>query len=89
MLISVIYLVASGTSLLDADPMLWFTMMLIPTGPTAMKLTALADVSGSNENEKMSIAKVLSVAYAVSPLICCDRNVLKVSSIIPHNVASR
>ncbi|KAL9101092.1 MAG: hypothetical protein Q9163_003607 [Psora crenata] len=68
--ISIIYIVASRTALLDSDPMLWFTMMLMPTGPTAVKLTALADVSGSNESEKMSVAKFLSITYAVSPLIC-------------------
>ena len=68
--ISVIYLLASKTKVLDDDPMLWFTMMLIPTGPSAMKLTALADVSGSSEREKMSIAKFLSITYALSPLIC-------------------
>ena len=68
--ISLIYLLASKTSLLDEDPMLWFTMMIMPTGPTAMKLTALADVSGSGEAEKMSIAKFLSITYVLSPLIC-------------------
>ena len=26
--------------------MLWFAMMLMPTGPPAMKLTALAEVTG-------------------------------------------
>ena len=59
--IVVIYLLASRTTVLDNDPMLWFAMMLMPTGPPAMKLTALADVSGSSEEEKMSIAKFLSV----------------------------
>ena len=68
--ISIIYLFASRTNVLDADPILWFTMMLMPTGPSAMKLTALADVSGSSESEKMSIAKFLSITYALSPLIC-------------------
>jgi hypothetical protein len=50
--------------------MLWFVMMLMPTGPPATKLVALADVSGTDEDEKMSIAKVLALSYAVSPLIC-------------------
>lgn len=59
--IAFIYGLASRTTVLDADPILWFAMMLMPTGPPAMKLTALADVSGSNENEKMSIAKFLCV----------------------------
>ena len=65
--IAVIYLFASHTSLLDNDPILWFAMMLMPTGPPAMKLTALADVSGSNEQEKMSIAKFLCVS--ISPTL--------------------
>ena len=60
--IAVIYGLASRTGVLDADPILWFVMMLMPTGPPAMKLTALADVSGSNESEKMSIAKFLCVS---------------------------
>ena len=60
--IAFIYILASRTNVLDNDPMLWFAMMLMPTGPPAMKLTALADVSGSSEEEKMSIAKFLSVS---------------------------
>lgn len=68
--ISLIYLVASRTSWLSQDPMLWFTMMLMPTGPPALKLTALAEVDGSSEDEKLSIAKFLCIAYTVSPLIC-------------------
>ena len=60
--IAVIYGLASKTNVLSQDPMLWFTMMLMPTGPPAMKLTALADVSGSSEGEKMSIAKFLTVS---------------------------
>ncbi len=64
--IAFIYLIASHTNVLDDDPMLWFAMMLMPTGPPAMKLTALADVSGSSEEEKMSIAKFLSVSNRLS-----------------------
>ena len=41
--------------------MLWFTMMLMPVGPTALKLMALADVSRTEANEKMVIAKFLAV----------------------------
>lgn len=43
--------------------------MMIPTGPTATKLVALADVSKASEEERMAIAKFLTIAYAVSPLI--------------------
>lgn len=56
--------------MLDDDPILWFVMMLMPTGPPATKLTALADVSGTDEDEKMSIAKFVTISYAVSPIIC-------------------
>ena len=68
--IAMIYLVASRTGWLSQDPILLFCMMLMPTGPSAMKLTALADVSGSSESEKMSVAKFLCLTYALSPLIC-------------------
>jgi hypothetical protein len=68
--IGAVYLVADRTNLLDRDPILWFVMMLMPTGPPATKLVALADVSGADEAEKMSIAKFLTISYAISPLIC-------------------
>lgn len=64
--ISVIYAVAAKTNWLSQDPMLWFCLMLMPTGPPAMKLTALADVNGSKESEKMAIAKFITVCL---PLI--------------------
>ena len=41
--------------------------MLMPTGPPAMKLTALADVSTNNEVEKLSIAKFLTVGSLFLP----------------------
>jgi nitrate reductase NapE component len=68
--ISIIYALATKTGLLSSDPMLWFAMMLMPTGPPAMILTALSDVSGSPETEKMAIAKFLTASYAITPLIC-------------------
>ena len=67
--ISVIWLLATKTQVLDQDPILWFTMMLMPTGPPAMKLIAMADVNGADESEKMSIAKLLTLSYALSPLL--------------------
>ncbi|KAF2771004.1 hypothetical protein EJ03DRAFT_373315 [Teratosphaeria nubilosa] len=68
--ISVVYALASRTGVFDDDPILWFAMMLMPVGPPAMKLTALADVSGADEEQKMGIAKFLTISYAISPLIC-------------------
>lgn len=66
---AVIYGLAVKTNVLTKDPILWFALMLMPTGPPALKLTALADVNGSDEAEKMSIAKFLTISYAISPLI--------------------
>lgn len=60
--IPLVWAMATRTSWLADDPILWFAMMLMPTGPPAMKLTALADVNGSDEREKMSIAKFLTVS---------------------------
>ena len=60
--IPLIWLVATRTTWLSKDPILWFAMMLMPTGPPAMKLTALADVSGADGKQKMSIAKFLTVS---------------------------
>ncbi|KAK1673987.1 membrane transporter [Colletotrichum godetiae] len=59
--IGVIYLLASRTELLTKDALLWFCLMLMPTGPPAMKLSALADVDGSEDSLKMLIAKFLTV----------------------------
>ncbi|KAI9844390.1 MAG: hypothetical protein M1837_005591 [Sclerophora amabilis] len=68
--IPLIWALAAKTNLLGQDPMLWFTMMMMPTGPPAILLTALADVKGCDEREKMAIAKFLTIAYVISPLIC-------------------
>ncbi|EMD01028.1 hypothetical protein BAUCODRAFT_192652 [Baudoinia panamericana UAMH 10762] len=68
--IPVIYLLVVKTKLLSNDPILWFAMMLMPVGPPALKLTALADVNGSDDDTKMSVAKFLTISYAISPLIC-------------------
>jgi len=67
--IACIYLVASKTDWLGNDPMLWFTMMLMPTGPPASKLMTLVQVSGAGPEELASISKLQMVAYIVSPLL--------------------
>ncbi|CAN9296482.1 unnamed protein product [Alternaria alternata] len=68
--IPLIWVVASKTKLLDADPMLWFSMMLMPTGPPAMILVALTDVTDAAESMKMTVAKFLTISYAITPMIC-------------------
>ena len=68
--IAFISLLATKAKLLSDDPILWFTMMLMPTGPSAMTLIAMAEVSGAGEEEKMAVSKLLAISYAASPLIC-------------------
>ncbi|KAL5456448.1 hypothetical protein PMIN06_003947 [Paraphaeosphaeria minitans] len=68
--IPLIYALATRTAVLSTDPMLWFAMMLMSSGPSAMILVALTDVTGSPEEEKMVIAKFLTISYAITPLIC-------------------
>lgn len=60
--ISFIWALAVYTNILPHDPMLWFAMMLMPVGPTAMKLVALADVTRTDAKQKMVIAKFLAVS---------------------------
>lgn len=61
MSIAIISTLVAKTDLLGDDPLLWFTMMLMPTGPSAMKLTALAEATHAEDEEKMAITKFLSV----------------------------
>ncbi|KAL9593312.1 MAG: hypothetical protein Q9179_005958, partial [Wetmoreana sp. 5 TL-2023] len=57
--ISVIYLLAIRTNVLPYDPILFFAMMMMPTGPPAMAISSLADTNDSTDEEKMAISKFL------------------------------
>ena len=75
--ISVIYMIAGRTNILPQDPVLWFSMMMMPTGPPAMAISSLADCNDSDEEEKMSISKFLIVSHGfeglpISHEICAD-----------------
>jgi predicted permease len=59
--IATIYGLAKHTNIVGTDPMLWFTLMLMPTGPPAMKLTALLQVSDASEEDESKVAKLLTV----------------------------
>jgi len=48
---------------------LWFSMMIMPSGPPAMSLIPMADVSGKDEAVKMTVAKLLTGMYALSPVL--------------------
>lgn len=70
--IGVIYALAKNEGrggLLGDDPMLWFAMMLMPTGPPAMKLITMVQVSDAGPEDERRIAKILTISYIVSPLL--------------------
>ncbi|KAK4112671.1 hypothetical protein N656DRAFT_797868 [Canariomyces notabilis] len=69
MSIGVIYLLASKTSLLGSDPMLWFTLMMMPTGPPAMKLITLVQVADGTKDDEVHISKLLTISYIISPIL--------------------
>jgi hypothetical protein len=50
------------TNLLRDDPMLWFSMMVMPSGPPALIISGLAELGKVSETEKMAISKVLAVS---------------------------
>lgn len=55
--------------ILGEDPMLWFAMMLMPTGPPAMKLITMVQVSGAGVKDEQRMAKILTISYIVSPIL--------------------
>ena len=66
MSIPLIWSLAKYTTVLNNDPALWFSMMLMPVGPPAMKLLALADVNDVEEEIGMSIARLLTVGFSIA-----------------------
>lgn len=61
-------MLVTQTDVLGQDRVLWFTMMLMPAGPPAMKLVAMAEVDDADEDDKMSIARVLMVKHLLIKL---------------------
>ncbi|KAL4773458.1 auxin efflux carrier [Aspergillus nidulans var. acristatus] len=59
--ISIIYGLAKKTTLLRSDPILWFSMMLMPAGPPALVIQGLAELAKASDTQKMTIAKTLTV----------------------------
>lgn len=60
--VPLIWALASYSPVLSNDPILWFAMMMMPAGPPAMRLLAIADVNQAEEAVKMSIARFLTVS---------------------------
>lgn len=67
--IGMVYALAAKTDLLGTDPMLWFTLMLMPTGPPAMKLITMIQVSDASDEDEFRVAKLLTISYMISPLL--------------------
>ncbi|KAK4644221.1 hypothetical protein QC761_302890 [Podospora bellae-mahoneyi] len=70
MSIGTIWLLARKTDWVGSDPILWFTMMLMPAGPSAQKLISLVQVTeGVGGEEEGAIARLLTISYIISPLL--------------------
>lgn len=69
--IATIYGLAKHTNVLGDDPMLWFTMALMPTGPSAMKLITMIQVSYGSAEEEHKIAKLLTVSRCLMASVRC------------------
>ncbi|KAL8712306.1 MAG: hypothetical protein Q9220_003457 [cf. Caloplaca sp. 1 TL-2023] len=65
--ISVIYFLAVRTSVLPYDPILFFTMMLMPTGPSAMAISSVSECNDASDDDKMAISKFLIVSHTPTP----------------------
>lgn len=63
--ISLVYVFAAKTSLLGDDPILWFSMMLMPTGPPSLVISGLAELANVSEEEKLTVVKALTVRARV------------------------
>lgn len=61
---SIVYLLLSRTSLLDPDPALWFALIIAATGPPAIRIAALLDLSGLGNGPQQAIARLLAVSWS-------------------------
>ncbi|KAK4121573.1 hypothetical protein N657DRAFT_577490 [Parathielavia appendiculata] len=69
MSISVIYMLATKTSLLSFDPILWFCLAIMPCGPSAMKLLTMVQVAEGSQDSEKHISRLLTISYLISPLL--------------------
>ena len=60
------YGLAKKTNIVLTDPILWFSLMLMPAGPPALVISGLAELAQISELEKMAIAKSLTVSDETS-----------------------
>ncbi|KAK3306383.1 auxin efflux carrier [Chaetomium strumarium] len=64
-----IYVLATRTSLLGSDPVLWFCLMVMPAGPSAMKLITLVQVAEGSKDDESHIVRLLTISYIISPVL--------------------
>ncbi|KAK4238761.1 auxin efflux carrier [Achaetomium macrosporum] len=67
--IGVIYMLATRTTLLGSDPVLWFCLMMMPAGPSAMKLITLVQVAEGSKDDESHISRLLTISYIISPVL--------------------
>lgn len=60
--IASIYMLATKTSILGSDPVLWFCLMIMPAGPSAMKLITLVQVANGSKEDEVLISRLLTVS---------------------------
>jgi predicted permease len=60
--IGTIYVLATRTALLGSDPVLWFCLMMMPAGPSAMKLITLVQVAEGSKDDESHISRLLTVS---------------------------
>jgi predicted permease len=80
--IGAIYMLATKTNLLGSDPVLWFTLMIMPAGPSAMKLITLVQVAEGSKDDEVHITRLLMVSFSV----CCSGIWLTLSPDILHHL---
>ena len=71
--ITTIYTLATKTTMLGSDPILWFALMMMPTGPSAMKLITLVQVADGSKDDEVHITRLLTVG-GISGLCASKRS---------------
>lgn len=67
--IGIFYGIAKDSSVLESDPMHLFAMMLMPTGPPAMKLITMVQASDAGVEDERKIPKILTIWHIISPVL--------------------
>lgn len=69
-MISVVYLLrVHWPNYVERDPILDFVLSIVGVGPPAITLAAISEMAGLDEREDGQVARILTIAYIVTPLI--------------------